>query len=195
MLRRDGIFRDRSHLFDTDICRSVNLQEIQIQTKRHCDHNRQHWQGYCDQQSDQFLKLTPVCHCLIVGSSNFARSAATSSNETLTLFPAKCAFSHPFMCLDFYGYPRNENRGERVQLNKHLDAADDRRQTADKAWPISTKSSTSFAMHCRQNNEFSRSKNEHKRLAIQQQIDELCLRTESRTYLPLSKSGLGAIRL
>ena len=34
-----------------------------------------------------------------------------------------------------------------------------------------------------------------KRLVIQKQIDEPCMRTESRTYPPFSKSGLGAIRL
>ena len=60
MLRRNRFFRDRAHPFDTDIRWSINFREIQIKTRTHHDHNRQHWKGYCDQQSDRFLKLSPL---------------------------------------------------------------------------------------------------------------------------------------
>ena len=61
MLRRNRIFRDRIHPFDTGIRWWLNFQEIQIQTRcLLCDCNRLHWQGHCDQQSDWCLKLTPL---------------------------------------------------------------------------------------------------------------------------------------
>ena len=59
-------FRDRNHLFDTDIRWWINFQEIQIQMRRHCEYNRLHWEGYCDQQSYRFLKLTPLLHVSLV---------------------------------------------------------------------------------------------------------------------------------
>ena len=49
------------------------------------------------------------------------------------------------MCLDFHDYPRNENRGEKVKSTKKFNAADDRQLATDKARPISTEFSTSFA--------------------------------------------------
>ena len=42
---------------------------------------------------------------------------------------------------------------------------------------------------------FPRSKYKNKRLAVKEQTDELCKRTESRTYPPFSKSGLGYIQI
>ena len=60
MLRRKRTFRDRTHPFDTDIRWWIIFQGIQIQTRRHSDHNWPHWKGNCDQQSDRFLKLTPL---------------------------------------------------------------------------------------------------------------------------------------
>ena len=65
MLRKNRISRDRSHLFNTDIRWWINFQEIQIQTRGHRDHNRQQWEGYCEQRSDRFLKLTPVLQVLV----------------------------------------------------------------------------------------------------------------------------------
>ena len=49
------------------------------------------------------------------------------------------------MCLDFDNYQRNENRGEKVKINKNSITADDRQLAADKARPISIEFSTSFA--------------------------------------------------
>ena len=49
------------------------------------------------------------------------------------------------MCLDFHDYPRNENREEKVTINKNFNAADDRQLAADKVRPISNEFSTSFA--------------------------------------------------
>ena len=52
------------------------------------------------------------------------------------------------MCLDFYVYPRNENRGgKKIKINKYFNATDDRRLAADKAWPISVEFAMAFAMH------------------------------------------------
>ena len=60
MLRRNRIFRDRTHPFDTDIWWWINFQEIQIETRRHCDLNWLHWEGHWNGLSDQFLKLTQL---------------------------------------------------------------------------------------------------------------------------------------
>ena len=60
----------------------------------------------------------------------------------------KVCLSHPLMCLDFHDYPRDENCGGKVQINKTFNAADDRRLAADKARPIGIGFSTSFAMLC-----------------------------------------------
>ena len=48
------------------------------------------------------------------------------------------------MCLDFHAYPRTENRGEKVKINKNFNATDDRRLAADKARPLSIEFSASF---------------------------------------------------
>ena len=61
--------------------------------------------------------------------------------------------------------------------------------------PVGIKFSTSLALHCGYVNGFSRSKKKNERLAIQEQIDESCMRTKSWTYPLFSKSRLGAIRL
>ena len=66
MPRRNRIFRDGTHPFDTDIRWWIHFQEIQTQTRRHCDHNYLHWEGHCDQQSDRFLKLTPLLQVSLV---------------------------------------------------------------------------------------------------------------------------------
>ena len=62
---------------------------------------------------------------------------------------------------------------------------------------IGIKFSTSLALHCEYVNGFSRSKmkKKTKRLAIQERIDESCMRTKSWPYPLFSKSRLGAIRL
>ena len=66
MLRRNEIFRDRPLLFDSDSWWWINFQESQIQMRRHCDHNLLHWEGYCNQQSDWFLKSTPLLQVSLV---------------------------------------------------------------------------------------------------------------------------------
>ena len=66
MLRRNWSFRDRTHLFDTDIRWWINYQEIQIQTRRNSDHNWIHWMGHCGQQSHRFLKWAPLLHVSLV---------------------------------------------------------------------------------------------------------------------------------
>ena len=50
-------------------------------------------------------------------------SNATSPNTALTLFSAKFCLSRPLMCLDVHEYPRNENRGEKVKINKNCSAS------------------------------------------------------------------------
>ena len=69
MLRRNRVFTDRTHLFDTGIRWWINFQEIQIQTRRHCDPNRLHWEGHCGQQSDRLLKLTSLLQVSLRRSS------------------------------------------------------------------------------------------------------------------------------
>ena len=72
MLRKNDIFRDRTHPFDithpfdTDIRWWIHFQEVQIQMRRYCDHNRPRWEGHSDQQSDRFLKLTPLLQVSLV---------------------------------------------------------------------------------------------------------------------------------
>ena len=58
-------FLDRTHPFVTDIRCWINFWEIQSQTRRHRDHNYQHWEGYCEQQSNRFLKLIPLLQVLV----------------------------------------------------------------------------------------------------------------------------------
>ena len=60
LLTKKRIFRDRTHPFDTDIRWWIHFQENQIHSRRYSDHNWLHWEGHCDQQSDRFLKLTPL---------------------------------------------------------------------------------------------------------------------------------------
>ena len=50
-------------------------------------------------------------------------SNTTSSNTALTLFSANFCLSRPLMCLDVHEYPRNENRGEKVKINKNCSAS------------------------------------------------------------------------
>ena len=71
--------------------------------------------------------------------------------------------SHPVMCLCLHDYPRSENRREKVKINQIFSAADDRRLAADTEQPISIEFSTSFAMHCGQNNGLSRSNDQKKK--------------------------------
>ena len=76
MLRRNQIFRDRTHPFTTDNRSWINFQKIHIQVSWHCDHNRQHWKGHCHQQLDRFLKLTSLLQVLwkyFASSDSFQR--------------------------------------------------------------------------------------------------------------------------
>ena len=70
MLRRNRTFRDRTYPFDTDFRWWINFQEIKIQTRRHRDHNRLHWEGHCNQRLDRFLKLTPLFQVGLVTRSS-----------------------------------------------------------------------------------------------------------------------------
>ena len=105
-----------------------------------------------DAQTLIFVVILPhtsfhgVCHCLIVGSEYIARSNATSSNKTLTLFSGNFGF-HIFLCVWISMFiQKNENCGEKKSKST-FNAADDRRLAADKARPISIAFATSFAMH------------------------------------------------
>ena len=70
--------------------------------------------------------LYVVRHCLVDGNEHIGRSNATSSDKTYFILRKLC-LSCPVMCLDLHGYRRNENRGEKVKINKKFSAADDRR--------------------------------------------------------------------
>ena len=56
----------------------------------------------------------------------------------LLLRSQQTLLSHSLVCLDFHVYPRNENRGEKIQINKNVNAADLRRLAADKAQSASS---------------------------------------------------------
>ena len=78
------------------------------------------------------VSLYSVCHCLIVGSEHVCHSNATSSDKTYCILSKLC-LSHPLMCLNFHGYPRNENRREKVKIKNNFNAADGWQLAADKA--------------------------------------------------------------
>ena len=138
---RTDFLRDRTHPSDTDIRWWITFEEIQIQTRRNCDHNWLHWMGHCDQQSYRFLKLAPPLHVSLLtrrslpvviifkmcvwrvdrGGSEPPRSE-TSFISNLSVGSVS----------DVLNYPRNENRGRKVKINKHYSAADDGLQAADK---------------------------------------------------------------
>ena len=65
MLFRNQFFSDKIHALDTDIRRKVHFQQTQIQTTRRRDLKRQNREGYCDQQLNRFLKLTPLLQVLV----------------------------------------------------------------------------------------------------------------------------------
>ena len=101
-------------------------------------------------------------------------SKATSSYKTYFILSKVC-FSQPLMCLDFHDYPRNENRREKVTINKNSNAADDRQLAADKVRPISIEFPTSFANAFWVKERISLSKCKHKRSAIQEHFNESCM--------------------
>ena len=174
MLRRNWIFRDRSHPFDTDIRWWINFKKIQIHTRIFFDPNWIHCMGHCGQQSYWFLKLIPLLHVSLgtrslpvvvvfkmcmASWSGWVRTALV--RDLLYLLPSMGSVSVVLV------YLRNENRGEKVKINQTFSAADDRRRAAEKkARPISIEFMRSFAMHCWWNNGFSRPKNKNKRLAF-----------------------------
>ena len=126
MLRRNWIFRDRTHPFDTDIQWWIHFQEIQIQTRGNCDHNWLHWMGHCDQHSYRFLKLTPLLYVSLVTRRSsplavvFKMCLASWSGwvkialfrDLFYLWPSVRSVS------DVLGYPKNKNRGEKVKITK-----------------------------------------------------------------------------
>ena len=66
MFRRNQVFRYRTHPFDILLRWSINFQEIQVQTRKICDHNWLHLVGHWNQQLYWFLKLTPPLHISLV---------------------------------------------------------------------------------------------------------------------------------
>ena len=63
---QERFFTDTTHPSNTDIRRWINVREIQIQTRRHSDHNWLHRDSHCDQQSNRFLKLTSLLQVSLV---------------------------------------------------------------------------------------------------------------------------------
>ena len=132
----DFLGTDRTHPFDTDIRWWINFQEVQIQTKRHCDHNWIHWMGHCDQQSYRSLKLTPPLHFSLVTQRSspivviFKMFMESWSGWVRTALLRDSFISTAGSVSDVLDYPRNENRGEKVKINEIFSAADDRRQGA-----------------------------------------------------------------
>ena len=135
MLRRNDILWDRTHPLDANSQWWIKFQEIQIQRRRHYDHNRLRWEGHCDQQSDRFLKLTPLLHVSLVTRKSLPVVVVSKMCVELiglvqdhpvqsAPFISKAnllwkAFRYPkdidfrFTCMNFQVYPRNENRGEK----------------------------------------------------------------------------------
>ena len=88
--------------------------------------------------------LCCVCHCLIVGRENIARSNATSSNKTLTFFLLSQAFLI-LLCVWISMIIKEMKIAERKSKLSEMSMH---------ARPISTESSTSFAMLCGYNKGF-----------------------------------------
>ena len=110
------------------------------------------WEWFAYLQTLTFAVILPcavfygVCHCLIVGSEHIGRSHATSSDKTYFILSNVCP-SPSLMCLDFHGYPTNENRGKNVknQQQQKSNTADDRQLAATKRDQLASSFSTSFA--------------------------------------------------
>ena len=145
--------------------------------------------GHCDQQSHQFPKLTPLLHVSLVTQRSLPVVAVFKMcvaswlgwvgtaliRDLLYLLPTVGSVSKKW----------KSRRKSQNQQNFHCS----RRPTASswqKARPISIEFMRSFAIHCWWNNGFSQSKNKNKWLAIKEQTDESCMRTESWTYQPFS---------
>ena len=171
-MRRNWIFRDRTHSFDTNIRWWIHFQEIQIQTRRKCDHNWLHWVGHCDQQSYRFLKLRPLLHVSLVTQRSSPvvavfKMCVIGVGQTRPLQrPPLCIT----LCGKHFGYPwlfKKWKSGRKSQNQQNFQCS--RRPTASsrqKARPISVQFMRSFVMHCSWNNGFSHSKNKNKRLAV-----------------------------
>ena len=96
--------------------------------------------GYCDQQPYRFLKVTPLLHVNLVTRrpspvvAVFKMCMASWSGWVRTALFRDLLYLLPSVgsVLDVLDYPRNENRGQKVKINKTFSAADDRRRAADK---------------------------------------------------------------
>ena len=144
-------FKDRPQLFDTDIRWWINFAEIRIQTRRHRDHNRQHWEVYCDQQSDRFLKLTPLLQVSLVTRRYFASNASFRDvcGELIGMVQDRPVQSPLFISNLLLGAFRifmiiqSRENHQKVQCSRRLTAS-----SWPKVWPISIEFATSFAVHC-----------------------------------------------
>ena len=141
MLGRNWILRDRTHPFNTDIRWWIDFQEIQIHTRRNCDHNRIHWMGHCDQQPYLFLKLIPLLHVSLVtlrsspmvvvfkmcvaSWSGWVRTALSETFFISNLLWG--AFRMSLIIQEMKITEKNKNK-----INKTFHSADDRRRAADK---------------------------------------------------------------
>ena len=164
MLRRNWIFRDRAHPFDTGIRWWINFHVIQIRWEKNCDHKWIHWMGHCDQQSYRFLKLTPLFLVNLV---------TWRSSQVLIVFKMCVAswsgWSEP-PCSETSFIPNLLWGAFRMSLiiqeMKIAEKTSKSTKLSVQVRPISIEYMRSFAKHCWWNNGFSRSKHRNKRLAI-----------------------------
>ena len=172
MLRRNWIFRDRIHPCDTDIRWWINLQQIQIQTRKNCDHCWIHWTGLAISSRTGSWNWH---HCCMSSYTKVFASCVSFQDVCGELFGMgqKRPVQRPPLFLTFcgerFGCPwlSKKWKSRRKRKNKNIQSC--RRPTASSrqiARPISIEFARSLAVHWRWNNGFSRSKSKNKRLAI-----------------------------
>ena len=135
----DFLGTDRTHPFDTDIRWWINFQEVQIQMRRNCDHNWIHWMGHCNQQSQRFLKLTPLLHVSLVTWRSspvevvFKICVVSWSGWVRTALLRDSFISTAGSVSDVLDYPRNENCGEKVSTKLSVQQTTDGKQPTKSA--------------------------------------------------------------
>ena len=125
------------------------------------------------------LPLYSLRHCLIVSREDISRSNVTSSNKTFFILSKVC-LSHPLRSLDFHDYPQKMKIAEKSQNQQKFQCS--RRPTASSRQNSANQQRVFeiiFTCIVGKRTDFSRSNSKHKQLAIEDQFDESCLRSES----------------
>ena len=145
--------------------------------------------GHCDQQSHQFPKLTPLLNVSLVTQRSLPVVAVFKMCVASWLGWVGTALIRDLLyLLPTVGSVSKKWKSRRKSQNQQNFQCS-RRPTASswkKVRPISIDLMRSFAQHFLRNNGFSWANTKNERLAIKEQTDESCMRTESWTYQPFS---------